>query len=497
MDKKKEMQLVIEMREDAVRIYHLSESEYLKMSGSDPENRMKKYSMVNPIPKNEFSSGLIKGDARKVKFYYYDNGFSMERKNIDDVSEIEYYLADGKLWPSREYFLHKVKKAPKIVPLNKELTENDYILDNSVHVMQLFQGEELDDFKEYYSKQNNNSSDILKGKLYHVNTYIKLILNNAKMGKGKLTADKLKSCSCLIVTPIGKTRTGDIKYSINEFLLEKYVDKIKSEFVKIKNRNNLKVDEMSDSERFNFLEDACINIIDSVQTEILSRTNDLVFNSKGVTWQEFNDNFLIQHSFSLSPIDLSKWKVYKETILDSRTVHNGSIIPLVEENALQKSSSKKKIKSAQRMSSSELLETQKEYDDNRRIEKEREYPKETYTVDKKSLIDRLLKIDSSHKPKYKIPDIYKTDIISEPEKINIDSSNDTYLEDYNDEFDAGFMVPGLKYDTPLAPIENEYSFADAFQDISEEDDEYSKLSDEEKRFFDIGLGSSVKKYKRR
>lgn len=475
--------MVIAMKDDAVKIYNIGEADYLKLVFDDPHKLLDKY-CVQTYPKNDFSTDLLKGDARLATYYYFDNGFSMIRKDINDINEIEYYLCDGKLWPSKDYYLHKVKKAPKIVPLNRELTALDYKLDNSVHVRQLFQGEELEDFKAFYDKQKINAkvSDFLKGKSYNVNTYIKLILNPSKMGKGKLTAQKLKDCLCLIVTPIGITRSGDIKYSISEFLLETYIDKINSEFIKLKNQNNIKADEMTDNERYDFLETACKEVINNVQTEVLERTNDLVFSSNGKTWEEYSDTFLMNYAYSLTPIDLNKWKIYKETLIDSRTVHNGSIVPLVEENALNKSASKKKITSVSRMSSAELLETQKQIENDKKIEQERNYPSETYTVDKESMLNSLLKIEPSYRPKFKIDDLLKVDDTILP--------NDWVTEE------AEVMIPSISSDSTVTTIDN-VEDVKGFEDISTYEDITSKFTEEEKEFFDMAFRPSFTKSIRR
>ena len=475
--------MVIAMKDDAVKIYNISEADYLKLVFDDPHKLLEKY-CVQTYTKNDFSTDLLKGDARLATYYYFDNGFSMIRKDIDDINEIEYYLCDGKLWPSKEYYLHKVKKAPKIVPLNRELTALDYKLDNSVHIRQLFQGEELDDFKAYYDKQKLNSkvSDFLKGKSYNVNTYIKLILNTSKMGKGKLTAQKLKKSLCLIVTPIGLSRSGEIKYSISEFLLEKYIDKINSEFIKIKNQNNIKADEMTDNERYDFLETACKEVINNVQTEVLERTNDLVFSSNGRTWQDYCDDFLINYSYSLTPIDLDKWKIYRETLVDCRTVHNGSIVPLVVENALNKSASKKKITSVSRMSNAELLETQTEIEKDKIIEQERNYPSETYIADRESMLNSLLRIEPAYKPKFKIDDLLKIDNTILP----VDWGNN----------EAEAMMPEFTDESQITVIDNVEDIP-GFEDISTYEDDTSRFTDEEKEFFDMAFGPSFTKSIRR
>ena len=469
--------MVIAMKDDAVKIYNIGEADYLKLVFDDPNKLLDKY-CVQSYPKNDFSTDLLKGDARLASYYYYDNGFSMIRKDIEDINEIEYYLCDGKLWPSKDYYLHKVKKAPKIVPLNRELTAIDYKLDNSIHIRQIFQGEELDDFKAYYDKEKINSkvTDFLKGKMYNVNTYIKLILNTSKMPKGNLTANKLKGSLCLIVTPVGLTRNGDIKYSISEFLLDKYTDKIETEFRKIIKKDNIKAEEMTDTERYDYLENACKIVIDKVQSEVLERTNDLVFGDKAVTWQEYSDKFLINYKFLITDIELEKWKIYKETLVDSRTVHNGSIVPLVEENALIKSSSKKKIESVTRMSNAELLETQSEKDNDKKIESERIYPNETYIADKLSMLNSLLRVEPSYKPKYNMDELLKVDY--QLPKVNAFN---------NDEAEVSEIV-----DTTEGYEEAETADFGPFEDISV-DAEPLAISEEEEDFFKMALGPSFSK----
>ena len=479
--------LIIAMNNDAVRIYNISEGNYINLVGDDPKNLLQKH-CVKTIDKNDFSSDLLTGDASLAKFYYYDDGFTMVKKDIKDISEIEYYLYDSKLWPSKNYYLHKVKKAPKIEPLILELTEADYKLNKSIHVRQIFQDEELDAFKEYYDNQklNANVADILKGKSYKVDTYMKLILNNSKMGKGKLTAQKLKECLCLIVTPVGKNKDGEILYSISEFELKNYIDKINSEFIKIKNQNNIKADEMTDGERYDFLESACKEVISKVQDDVLERTNELVFNSNSTTWQEYSDKFLINYKFSLTPIDLKKWKIYKETLLDSRTVHNGFVVQLVEEYALNKSDSKKKIESVERMSSSELLESQSDIDKEKNVSGPFVYPQDTYTVDKTDIIEKLLRIDPINKPTFKLDDLLQLDtsmLVNSTVPPTFSYRNNTYEEEPMYEESEPYTVSTDEFSDSI------YSFGnnEAFQDISTDEDLFDGLTEEEIQMFKKSL----------
>ena len=349
--------MVITMKDDAVRIYNISEEKYEQYLSEGTDNyRLLKY-CVAIFQKFDYSPELLKGDASRATTYYYDNGIQMVKKDVKDVKEIKYYKSnDGKLYPSRDFYQYSKKNPSRMLSLSKELTELDYKLDNSIHVNQIFEDDLLDDFKAYYDTLNTQTTnEFTKGKYYNVSTYIKLILNPSKTSKGKLTAAKLKGSICLIVTPIGIDASGEIKYSFTEFALDKYIDKINSKFIIIKNKNNKTADNMSDIERFDFLESAAIEVIHEIQDEILSRTNTVIFNSNGITWEEYSEKFLVKYGFDLINFDSKKWKIYIETLLDSRTIHNGYIVPLVIENEHQKVNTNNQVENVRTMTRDELL----------------------------------------------------------------------------------------------------------------------------------------------
>ena len=98
------------------------------------------------------------------------------------------------------------------------------------------------------------------------------------------------------------------------------------------------------------------------------------------------------------------------------------------------------------------------------------------------MLNSLLKIEPSYRPKFKIDDLLKVDDTILP--------NDWVTEE------AEVMIPSISSDSTVTTIDNDEDVK-GFEDISTYEDITSKFTEEEKEFFDMAFRPSFTKSLRR
>lgn len=340
--------MIVVMNNDGVSIYQIKEDEF-KISNINDYEKYK----INYFSKIEYSPNkLFKITGSFPDAFYYDNGKKMIKKSIKDINDIVYYKDEnGKLWPSESYYKYSLSKA-SLEPQIATLFELDNKLNKCCKLHSIFQGAELDEFRNFYDKASIDKGlpEGIRGTYYDVTTFAKIMINPLFCNDKKITADRLVDSVFVTVTPIGKKDDGNILYYINDIQLKKvHTDDIYKVFKSLLNQDNLVVPKMNYKEKLSYYEKATLESFKS-ENDILNEMNDqnvrVLFDSKGITWSDYQKKFLDKYGFEVDDFDSSKWLIFKTDTLDARTIHNGHIVLLTLEYYQSNIISKKKSEEA-------------------------------------------------------------------------------------------------------------------------------------------------------
>ena len=193
--------------------------------------------------------------------------------------------------------------------------------------------DELIDFKRCYDQtpETKALSMDIRGKFYEVPSFSRLIL---RKNNKKLTSAQLENNIFIIVTPSGLTERGKVKYLISEYkLTKKDCDEINKIFRKYLKENNVKVDSLTEKDKYAYFDRAVLEHVQSVRggLEQLNGGTSISFGGNSQTWNEYKALFFSTHGYPIENFS-SNWLIFSKTILDARTVNNGTIVPLIIEN---------------------------------------------------------------------------------------------------------------------------------------------------------------------
>lgn len=329
--------MLVAMTNDCVTVYSLEEKEYLELLKSINGKKELNNSVILSILKDDYSPirlyNQLGSSLSRLDFYYYDNGSTMTRKRINDILDIKYYEdKDGKKWPSYEY-LEFIQTKAVILEDQASLIELDNKLNKCSHINTIFTSGELIDFKRCYDQtpETKALSMDIRGKFYEVPSFSRLIL---RKNNKKLTSAQLENNIFIIVTPSGLTERGKVKYLISEYkLTKKDCDEINKIFRKYLKENNVKVDSLSETDKYAYFDRAVLEHVQNVRggLEQLNGGTSISFGGNSQTWNEYKALFFSTHGYPIENFS-SNWLIFSKTILDARTVNNGIIVPLIIEN---------------------------------------------------------------------------------------------------------------------------------------------------------------------
>lgn len=329
--------MLVTMTNDSVTVYNLEEQQYLDLLTKTNSSEQLSNSIVLSILKDDYSVMKLYqelGDhLYRINFYYYDNGSAMCRKNITDILDIKYYEdREGKRWPSYEY-MEYIKNTVTILPQQASLIELDNKLNKCLHINTIFTPTELIDFKRGYDQTAETKAlplDI-RGKFYEVPTFSRLIL---RKNNRKLTSNQLENNIFVIATPTGLTESGKVKYFVSEYkLTKKDCDEVNKIFRKYLKENNIKVDSLSEKDKYSYFDRAVSEHVQNVRggLEQLNGGTSINLSGNPKTWNEYKATFFSTNGYPLENFS-SNWLIFNKTILDARTVSDGFIIPLIIED---------------------------------------------------------------------------------------------------------------------------------------------------------------------
>lgn len=329
--------MLVTMTNDCVTVYSLEEKKYLELLKSINGKKELEDNVILSILKDDYSPiklyNQLESSLSRLDFYYYDNGSTMTRKRINDILDIKYYEdKDGKRWPSYEYLEFIQTKA--VIPEDQaSLIELDDKLNKCSHINTIFMSDELIDFKRCYDQtpETKALSMDIRGKFYEVPSFSRLIL---RKNNKKLTSAQLENNIFIIVTPSGLTERGKVKYLISEYkLTKKDCDEINKIFRKYLKENNVKVDSLTEKDKYAYFDRAVLEHVQSVRggLEQLNGGTSISFGGNSQTWNEYKALFFSTHGYPIENFS-SNWLIFSKTILDARTVNNGTIVPLIIEN---------------------------------------------------------------------------------------------------------------------------------------------------------------------
>lgn len=329
--------MLVTMTNDCVTVYSFEEKQYLELLKNTNDKKKINDSAILSILKDEYSPiklyNQLGSSLARLDFYYYDNGTTMIRKSINDILDIKYYEDEnGKRWPSYEY-LEFVQTRAVIPEKQATLIELDNKLNKCSHINTIFTSDELIDFKRCYDQtpETKALSMDIRGKFYEVPSFSRLIL---RKNNKKLTSAQLENNIFIIVTPSGLTERGKVKYLISEYkLTKKDCDEINKIFRKYLKENNVKVDSLSEKDKYEYFDRAVAEHVQNVRggLEQLNGGTSISFGGKAQTWNEYKALFFSTHGYPIENFS-SNWLIFSKMILDARTVNNGNIVPLIIEN---------------------------------------------------------------------------------------------------------------------------------------------------------------------
>lgn len=329
--------MLIAMTNDCVTVYSLEEKQYLELLKNTNSKIELNNSIILSISKEDYSPlrlyNQLGNSLSRLDFYYYDNGSSMTRKSINDILDIKYYEDnEGKRWPSHEY-LEFIQTKAVISQEQSYLIELDAKLNKCSHINTLFKMDDLIDFKRCYDQTPETQAlDMnIRGKFYEVPSFSRLIL---RKNNKKLTSAQLENNIFIIVTPSGVTERGKVKYLISEYkLTKKDCDEVNKIFRKYLKENNVKVDSLSEMNKYAYFDRAVMEHVQNVRggLEQLNGGTSISFGGTSQTWNEYKALFFSTHGYPIENFS-SNWLIFSKTILDARTINNGFIVPLIIEN---------------------------------------------------------------------------------------------------------------------------------------------------------------------
>lgn len=329
--------MLVTMTNDNVSVYNLEEQQYLELLRQANCSEQLSNSIILSISKDDYSPmklyNKLGPSLSRLTFYYYDNGSSMSRKGITDIFEIKYYEdKEGKRWPSYEY-MEFIKTTVTILPQQVSLIELDNKLNKCLHINTIFTPAELIDFKRGYDQTAETKalpSDI-RGKFYEIPTFSRLIL---RKNKRKITSNQLENNIFVIATPAGLTESGKVKYFVSEYkLTKKDCDEVNKIFRKYLKENNIKVDSLSEIDKYSYFDRAVSEHVQNVRggLEQLNGGTSINLSGNPKTWNEYKATFFSTHGYPLENFS-SNWLIFNKTLVDARTVKDGFIIPLIIED---------------------------------------------------------------------------------------------------------------------------------------------------------------------
>ena len=338
--------MVVALTNDKVYVYDIDEFLYINIT-SDPDFKstdLDEYKVYD-LPKGMYTPIRMSKDLgerlARIKFFYYDNGREMVRKEVNDVFDIKYYEDDaGELWASKEYYQYVNSNVSTNIKY-AEIIALDNELNACKHLQTLLSLSAIEEFKRYYDSDSKRqyaelSSDIRElatGKFYDVTSFGKLILLE---DYDKLTSAKLEGNVFVSISPAGITEDGTMKYFYSEYLIT-YQDTtdITVIFRKLLKEEGLKANLLTDVEKYIYYNRAVLEHTKNIRGELESATNKvaLFINSHTYTADELKDNFKLKHGKELPELGTFgiDWLKHITTRLDARNVHNGYIVPLVLE----------------------------------------------------------------------------------------------------------------------------------------------------------------------
>ncbi len=360
--------MLVAVTNDCVNVYSLDEEQYLELLKNPNGNEQLNKSIILSILKQDYSPmklyNQLGSSLSRLDFYYYDNGRAMTRKSITDLFDIKYYEdKDSQRWPSYEY-MEFIKTAVSISPKQASLIELDYKLNKCSHINGMFTPTDITDFKRCYDQTDETkalSSDI-RGKFYEVPSFSRLIL---RKNNKKLTSAQLENNIFIIVTPSGLTERGKVKYFISEYkLTKKDCDEVNKIFRKYLKENNMKVDSLSESDKYSYFDRAVSEHVQNVRggLEQLNGGTSISLSGNSKTWNEYKATFFSTHGYPIENFS-SNWLIFSKTILDARTVKDGFIVPLIIEhyqNQMINDYNIKSIEQAYKDESANVVEPQEE-----------------------------------------------------------------------------------------------------------------------------------------
>lgn len=329
--------MIVAMTNDSVTVYNLEEKQYLEILKEPNNNEQLNDNIILSIKKGDYSPmrlyKQLDESVSRLDFYYYDNGSTMTRKNITDIFDIKYYEdKNARKWPSYEY-MEFIQSTVTISQKQASLIELDNKLNKCSHINMLFTPDELIDFKRCYDQTVETKAlpSDLRGKLYEVPSFSRLII---RKNNRKLTSAQLENNIFIIVTPSGLTERGKVKYFVSEYkLTKKDCDEVNKIFRKYLKENNMKVDSLSEADKYAYFDRAVSEHVQNVRggLEQLNGGTSISWSGNSKTWNEYKAIFFSTHGYPLENFS-SNWLIFSRTILDARTVSDGFIIPLIIEN---------------------------------------------------------------------------------------------------------------------------------------------------------------------
>lgn len=349
--------VVILMTNDSVAVYDISEPDFDELLSKDfltKNDARLEHHKVYEILKAGYTSLKLQqqlGDMLNgIDAYYYDNGSFICKKDITSIDEVQYYEDEnGGLWASQEYE-QAMHSGVKISLKQAELTSLDNRLNRYSHIQNLLPPSLIEEFKRLYDGEafiqarraqfSHCDSPYVINSFYEVPSVSKLIVRN---NNKKLTAALLDGNVFLTVAKAGINDAGETKYFVQEYRITKQdIPEINKMFRKYLKEDKLKVDDLTDDERFLYLDRSVreyrkklINELNGVSAKERTIVSDTTW-----TWNAYKAAFLAKYGYTVPSLDDS-WAPFDQTTIDARTIHNGYIMPITIENYQRDASSLK------------------------------------------------------------------------------------------------------------------------------------------------------------
>ncbi len=347
--------MVVLMTNDSVSVYDISEQEFdglLSQGFITKDNLHLDKHKVYEILKAGYTPSKLQqqlGDMLVgVNAYYYDNGSFICKKDAASIDEITYYEDEnGGLWASQEYE-QAMHNGVKISLKQIELTSLDNRLNRYSHIQNLLPPSLISEFKRLYDGEafiqarkaefSHCDSPYVINSFYEVASVSKLII---RKNNKKLTAAGLDGNVFLTVAKAGINDAGETKYFVEEYRITKQdVPEINSLFRKYLKEDKVKVDVLTEEERFLYLDRAVreyrkklIGELEGVSSKARTIVSDTTW-----TWNAYKAAFLAKFGYPTVELDDS-WAPFDQTTIDARTIHNGYIIPITIESYQRDASS--------------------------------------------------------------------------------------------------------------------------------------------------------------